>query len=303
MPEDDDKPKQKRAPTRPPGGVFDVRRPGRALASPTSRPVIMGHKPGAQAAQAAVSGIGEAAPAPARRKIEIAPSGDIQAVVVDPSTSVEGGLEPKQREVPEEDKEALAAAAIDGATGPPELPEQKAEPEPEQADKPSGESEDGPRVFTKPKLVIQPLSDDQKSGDKPAEATEGETKLPSEEKPGEPTAEGETKKTESTKSEDAAPAAEEPAAQPATEEIVPTTAAEGVEGTQEEEQKPEPHIDPLFDEHGVVVTHNKQVSQHSGGAKTFLYLFLILILAAIALDVLIDLEILYLPSVPHTDFL
>lgn len=45
-------------PPRPRGKVFDVMRPGKAPASPTSRPVVIGHKAGAQAAQLKVSGIG-----------------------------------------------------------------------------------------------------------------------------------------------------------------------------------------------------------------------------------------------------
>ncbi len=57
-----------------PSKVFDVRRPGKAMASPTSRPVIMGHKPQAQSTQIAVSGIGEAEEQPAlltkEKKIE-----------------------------------------------------------------------------------------------------------------------------------------------------------------------------------------------------------------------------------------
>lgn len=50
-------------------------RPGRAPAAPTSRPVVIGHKPGAQQAQLQVSGIG--APGnlmDSRKKIEVKPS-------------------------------------------------------------------------------------------------------------------------------------------------------------------------------------------------------------------------------------
>lgn len=45
-------------PPRSRGKVFDVMRPGKAPASPTSRPVIMGHKTSAQATQVRVSGVG-----------------------------------------------------------------------------------------------------------------------------------------------------------------------------------------------------------------------------------------------------
>jgi hypothetical protein len=49
-------------PERPRGKVFDVMRPGRAPASPTSRPVISSHKPQAQNTQVTVSGIGAPEP-------------------------------------------------------------------------------------------------------------------------------------------------------------------------------------------------------------------------------------------------
>ncbi len=44
------------------GTVFDIRRPGRAPASPTSRPVISGHKPLVQDTFSGTGGIGEARP-------------------------------------------------------------------------------------------------------------------------------------------------------------------------------------------------------------------------------------------------
>ncbi|HKU18809.1 MAG TPA: hypothetical protein VJP80_06075 [Candidatus Saccharimonadales bacterium] len=60
---------------RPKGKVFDVMRPGKAAASPTSRPVIVGHKSEAQSAQIAVSGIGERDNLlDPRKKIDLAPS-------------------------------------------------------------------------------------------------------------------------------------------------------------------------------------------------------------------------------------
>ncbi|HSX33349.1 MAG TPA: hypothetical protein VLF91_03370 [Candidatus Saccharimonadales bacterium] len=55
----DDKPKAKAAPTKTSGKVFDVRRPGKAPATPTSRPVVASHKPSAAQSQTAVSGVGE----------------------------------------------------------------------------------------------------------------------------------------------------------------------------------------------------------------------------------------------------
>ncbi len=47
-------------PPRPRGRVFDVTAPGKALAHPGSRPVLIGHKSSAQASQTKLSGIGAA---------------------------------------------------------------------------------------------------------------------------------------------------------------------------------------------------------------------------------------------------
>lgn len=76
-------------PSRPRGRVFDVMRPGKAPASPTSRPVIAGHKSSAQATQVHVSGIGAngggASMFDSHKKVEIQPvdgtvSGDTSPV-------------------------------------------------------------------------------------------------------------------------------------------------------------------------------------------------------------------------------
>jgi hypothetical protein len=69
------------------GKVFDVVRPGKALAPPTSRPVIVGHKPAAKRAQMAVSGVGEKPPAPKpKQKIEIRPVAEPQPEAAQPQT-------------------------------------------------------------------------------------------------------------------------------------------------------------------------------------------------------------------------
>jgi len=53
-----DKSTPSKKPEKSAGRVFDVRRPGKAPASPTSRPVIVGHKPLVQDSVASVSGLG-----------------------------------------------------------------------------------------------------------------------------------------------------------------------------------------------------------------------------------------------------
>lgn len=66
-------------PPRPRGKVFDVMRPGKAPASPTSRPYIAGHKSSAQATQVRVSGIGASSGdglLDAHKKVEIKPAQD-----------------------------------------------------------------------------------------------------------------------------------------------------------------------------------------------------------------------------------
>ncbi|HJQ08239.1 MAG TPA: hypothetical protein VJ836_02015 [Candidatus Saccharimonadales bacterium] len=54
--------------------VFDVRRPGKAPAAPTSRPVVVGHKPAAQLAQTTISGIGARPLLNAKQKVAVKPA-------------------------------------------------------------------------------------------------------------------------------------------------------------------------------------------------------------------------------------
>src|SRR5262245_18333537 len=84
-PDKDKDPKAPAAAKKPNGKVFDVSRPGKTLAAPTSKPVISGYKPEAQAPQIAVSGVGEAQPLLTRKKIEITPLGEVKAEPVQAS--------------------------------------------------------------------------------------------------------------------------------------------------------------------------------------------------------------------------
>ncbi len=283
--------KGKAAAKKPNGRVFDVRRPGKAPASPSSRPVILGHKPEAQEAQTAVSGIGEAQPLLTRRKIQIVPGGDAAASASDPAPAPEKpAAEPVAKPATEptadkpvlttkislnqasdQEKEALAAVAL-GPVGPP-----------------AADPDARPRLAARPERKIEPLQS--------AEKTETEAPAPEaapQDKDAEPTAEerpllATTSVPEEAPSETAASASSEP------------TAAKAGDNPLLLETTPESTIEPLFDDSGVIVsTHNHH---HHHGLKVMGLLLLILILAAVAFDVLLDLGLLTLEGIPHTDLL
>ncbi|HTH72711.1 MAG TPA: hypothetical protein VL737_05110 [Candidatus Pristimantibacillus sp.] len=248
-----DKPSKSAPAKKTSGKVFDVRRPGKAPASPTSKPVIMGHKPEAQAAQTAVSGIGETSPADTsastmltRRKIKILPTGDLATeeakVPVEasapeapkeeaPKTEEPGSdaKQPKQIVVDEaekeREKEALAAAALAAAavSGPPGLPENP---------QPSASAEDS-KLMVKQKLTIQPLSDTE---------TEPKAAEPAAEAQPEPAAEPALKAEQpATESEvQAEPEPEAPAATTPEEESAEPAAAETTEADPSADTTAEP---------------------------------------------------------------
>jgi hypothetical protein len=255
---------KKPAPKKEPGRIFDVSRPGKAAASPTSRPVIMGHKPEAQQAQTSVSGIGEASPL-LNRKIAIVPGGDRQKenenqpVPELPPEDVPAGA-PSQTE-----KDALGTAALDSVTGPPPVsPEKEAEALPVKA------------------KVIEPLSetDTQPEASQVAEPSEPAKPEPEPE----PTAEELPKDTSSSVPETETETVNEPA-----------------DPLKPEDAPPELDIEPLFDPSGhIVVSHHA----HNGGhaLKVLGLLLLIVLLAVVAVDLLLDLGLLNVEGIPRTDF-
>ena len=265
--------------------VFDVSRPGKTPASPTSKPVISGHKPEAQAAQASVSGIGEARTLLNRRKIEITPLGYTKAEKVE--TSPEDKPSGESAQPTQQETEGLGTAALDSVTGPPELHQEKSPV----------------RISTSPKLKIEPLP----GPDKPAEdkpelaqpATEAETEesKPEAETPAEiEVAEAEpAAKTEPELSDKELPA--ETSSMPVAEPLV----AKPEDG--KEEPAPEPVIEPLFDDSGSIVVSNHEHHHGNHGLKVFGLLLLILLLATAAFDVLLDLGFLTIESLPHTNLL
>lgn len=171
-----DKEKQPKTttPKKPNGKVFDVSRPGKAAATPTSKPVILGHKPEAQQAQTSVSGVGEARPLLSRRKIEITPLGDLKKPEAEPTEEVKTpDTEAAPSQPTQEETDALATTALDAAvTGPPGLEGAK-EPE---------------SISASPKLNIEPPT--QAKPEEPAEEPKPEPAPEAEPEP-EPTAEAE----------------------------------------------------------------------------------------------------------------
>ena len=296
MKTDDKKPAPKKT---VPGRVFDVSRPGKAPASPTSRPVIMGHKPEAQAAQTAVSGIGEASPLLAKRKIQVLPAGDpaeepMVAPPADTSSVPEDVPAGAPLPTPTDTEEgALGATAVEATSGPPALP-------PEKAAEPIAKPEQLPAE--KPKLVIAPASESETQEETPEpeasgpEAPKAETSEA--EAPAEPTSEA--------KPEEAAPAPDLPTSSlasssvPDSEATIPEESA--VDPLKPQETPPYPKIDPLFDEAGhIVVSHHNHHQRHA--VNVVALLLLIVLLAVVAFDVVLDLDLLKVDGLPHTNLL
>lgn len=327
MADNQNKPKGKSA-KMPTGVVFDVRRPGKTPAPPTSRPVIVGHKPAAQAAQASVSGISEASPLSTRRKIQITPSGDLNVVESNQEGDEKAQAEqaPDQNteahhEVPEKDKEALAVAALDAVTGAPDFSESEKTSDSEKSEESDAEKEgqeqnqeqeDRPMFLTRSK-VIMPLSEQQNADAAPeskdtsiseeSEETSDKEEVRETAETNEQSSESGTE-TEQQSAGDTEEQTESPETSEAEEAAVPPEEVQDAasEGTgQEKEQKTEPHIDPLFDEHGNLLAHPTH-HHRSHGLKIFALVLVIILLAAAILDILLDLEILNLEGIPHTDF-
>lgn len=176
--------KPKPSSARPPGRVFDVRRPGKAPADPSSRPVVIGHKPSAQKAQIAVSGVGEKESKKeslldAKKKIQIRPG--------DEDVKVEKAGAPRDISASQKsaETEALAAIAMDGTTErlegdesdrPAEaeevevakksvFPAKKAEPAQEESDselQPTSEAEQShDRQLDSPEALLEELKSDE----------------------------------------------------------------------------------------------------------------------------------------------
>lgn len=228
--------KTTKAPAKRSGNVFDVRRPGKAPAAATSRPVIVGHKPAAQKAQIAVSGVGEAPLILANRKITIVPH--------DPSA-----VEEKTDDKPFDPSETPILAPAKTIQPP-----------------------------TDPLLTLTPEDKNPPKVEEPATAAPTPVEPPQPPVP---------------------PPSPAPAPTPSpTIPPVPPTSLPPAEDQTFDEALAHYKIDPLFDEHGPVVSHHGSTSS---AGKVIGLMLLIILLAAVTLNVLLDMGILTLDGVPHTN--
>ncbi len=288
---------KKPATRKPAGGVFDVSRPGKTPAHPTSRPVIIGHKSSAAAAQAAVSGIGEASPASARRKIQITPTGDLRVETVqtrkvqisepDSATETQQVKDADGTPVSQRDQEALATAALDAVTGPPDLSEVEESKLAEVSGLAAQPDKLEPAATESEPQDVAPVTEvqDMSTVDGVPEVSESQAAV--------------VEKDETTSEEETVP--KEAGPQEEQSPVLPGTEAED-QDEDVDQPKPEPHIEPLFDDSGAITSRRKQEKRKSG-VQTFLMFVLIVILAAVAVNIALDLELFTAPNIPHTDFL
>lgn len=89
-------------------------RPGKAPASPSSKPVIVGHKPQVKDTSVTVNGVGERPPMAAHKKIEVTTGMHMPPIEVpnepDPAPVI------THDNLPEKEVEALATVALDNIT-------------------------------------------------------------------------------------------------------------------------------------------------------------------------------------------
>ncbi len=282
--------KSAKAAANSPAKVFDVRRPGKAPASPTSRPVIVGHKQEAQEAQTAVSGIGEARPLLTRRTIQVVPteaeedptstqpaeevaSGEAQPIVQPTFQVVQPATQPSQHE-----GEGSGSSLQHKMVGPSSDPAYDRSPlaaRPERKIEPLQSTEPQPEPASKPEESAPP--------DAPATSTTAPAPAPETVVP-----------VQQSSVPDEAPIAPTSPAIDASSKSAPDG-----EDSLLLETTPDPVIEPLFDDSGMIVSTHNHHPHH--GLKVAILLVAILALAVLGLDVLLDMGILNLPNVPHTN--
>jgi hypothetical protein len=255
-------------PERPRGKVFDVMRPGQAPASPTSRPVISSHKPQAQNTQVTVSGIG--APEPrdnlGSHKMALKPMHNIDISESTPKVGAPhsvAGPAPAQGLTPP-DAAASEAPAAENATLD-SLPELQAD-------------ETARAAASVPEVPV------------PAAADVPETPAAPEVVPD---------------VRDAGASKPDPLEDVAMEPDTPAPAA----AEPELPKLPIPEVpddDPVHDsaepslKGQVVVSHHSAISEGSG--KLVFLIILALVFLLIVVDILLDVGIIPLSGVPHTNF-
>ncbi len=306
-------------------------RPGKAAASPTSRPVVVGHKTSAQNAQTAVSGIGAAVPVVApKAHVDLRASVDDQqahaaqvaaaasaaagatddvedrpagappvAVALDPPVAIGTTVAPPSPEAiadldggekpPAADSsEPTAEAATEPATEPtpPEATQVEATaPEPTSAPPPPPDlvpdtAAPIPEATHNPThgKTIMPLVNEP-TPQAPAPEQQPETPPPAEQSADAPSAPSPTEENSDQPKE-----APKNTGHPASTEAKGTTA---------------PEIQPQDIQDIVVSHHATSVWWHS-----LILVLLIIVLAVVAVDILLDAEIITVPfeGVPYTDF-
>jgi hypothetical protein len=99
-----------------PAKVFDVMRPGKAPASPSSKPVIVGHKPEVKDPSVTLNGIAEREPLKTHKKIEVTTGTRMPPIEV--PNEPDAPLQPQitHDNIPEKEVEALATVALDNIT-------------------------------------------------------------------------------------------------------------------------------------------------------------------------------------------
>jgi hypothetical protein len=247
--------------------VFDVMRPGKAPASPTSRPVISSHKPQAQNTQVTVSGIG--APEPrdnlGLHKMALRPMHDIDISESTPKVGAPHGVAgpaPVQGLTPPAAAASEAPAAENANLDSlPELQADETAYAAASAPEVPAATADVPEIPTAPENV-------------PAVQNVGASKP--------------------DPLEDVAMEPETPAPAPAEPELPKLPIPEV------------PDDDPVHDaaepslKGQVVVSHHSAISDGSG--KLVFLIALALVFLLVVLDILMDVGIIPLSGVPHTNF-
>ena len=250
----------------PRGRVFDVMRPGKAPASPTSRPVIAGHRPAAQAAQVRVSGIGASGTEPSlldsHKKVDVKPS--VSADAASP------------HDMPPVPPAPHAASTV---------PTPKAEPA---TPAPAAST---PAVWTESPFQAH------KDAETPPSPEPAETKAAlAEPKPkkGKATEEEPEKPIDPAKLDDAAMEPEPPAPIPAEpEKPVPVTPIEDL-------HDPVHHVAAPNLDGQVVVSHHTTAPKGTG--RLVALIVLMVLFALILVDILLDAGVLTTSVIPHTNF-
>lgn len=324
---------------RPASKVFDVHRPGQVPASPTSRPVIVGRKSGAQKSQAAVSGVGERERRPlmTKQKIELSPiSVKNKSRPENPSPAQINNKHAGTATIPNNNNYATSTV-VDESMGPPPVAPQI---ESELAALTQEPSATGAIITTEAKSVFSQTPDEAESDNANDTLANSAASLlvdPAENQAGSESGTEATLQEEVKESSRSVPNNEyepNPAQQPVSQggqeaeagadlereaaeaqisadelpkeviSSVPDENSQAASGEAPEDaaaaEQSEPKIKPLFDDSGkIVVSLHHHRKRHT--LKAVLLTVLILLLAAVILNLLLDLDLISL-NIPHTDW-